>query len=135
MQQPYVANNVVGDPLLQWNASDAAAFVDGNVHGANPYGLVQAQQQYQQPIPNPSNSLARRQMNNALIPANPRPNFDSAVEPWTDFGDNALLQQTPGENLVAQDSIEVLEEMAQKAKREAQNKRKHIPPFVQKLSR
>lgn len=33
------------------------------------------------------------------------------------------------------DSIERLEEMAQRAKREAQAKRKQIPPFVQKLSR
>ncbi|KAK2071946.1 hypothetical protein P8C59_006329 [Phyllachora maydis] len=32
------------------------------------------------------------------------------------------------------DSIEHLEELAQKAKREAQAKRKQIPPFVQKLS-
>lgn len=33
------------------------------------------------------------------------------------------------------DSIERLEEKAAVAKREAQSKRKQIPPFVQKLSR
>jgi len=33
------------------------------------------------------------------------------------------------------DSIERLEERAARAKREAQVKRKQIPPFVQKLSR
>jgi len=33
------------------------------------------------------------------------------------------------------DSIELLEERAAIAKREAQSKRKQIPPFVQKLSR
>ena len=39
------------------------------------------------------------------------------------------------EEHVEADSVEVLEEKAQKAKREAQAKRKTIPPFVQKLSR
>jgi heat shock transcription factor len=34
-----------------------------------------------------------------------------------------------------QDSIERLEERALRAKKEAQAKRKQIPPFVQKLSR
>jgi hypothetical protein len=33
------------------------------------------------------------------------------------------------------DNVERLEEMAQRAKRDAQAKRKQIPPFVQKLSR
>jgi heat shock transcription factor len=33
------------------------------------------------------------------------------------------------------DSIEALEERALRAKKEAMNKRKQIPPFVQKLSR
>jgi heat shock transcription factor, other eukaryote len=36
---------------------------------------------------------------------------------------------------VDNDSIEALEERALRAKREAQAKRKQIPPFVQKLSR
>lgn len=74
-------------------------------------------------------------MNQALVPAHGR-NFDTSIEPWTSFGgDNALLQRNDEGGAAEQDNIDALEEMAQKAKREAQNKRKSIPPFVQKLSR
>ncbi|KAF4468741.1 Heat shock factor [Fusarium albosuccineum] len=144
MQQSYPTGNAAGDQMLRWNGmGDASGFVngvdgilDGNAHAGNSFGLVPAQPQYPQPVPTPSNSLARRQMNRALVPTNPRTNFDGSVDAWGNFvGDeNALLQQNPGENLNEQDNIELLEEMAQKAKRESQAKRKQIPPFVQKLS-
>ncbi|KAF7562432.1 hypothetical protein G7046_g1703 [Stylonectria norvegica] len=137
MQQPYVTANGAGDQMLRWNGvGDGSGFVDGSANAANSYGLVSAQQQYAQPVATPSNTLARRQTNNALIPTNPRTNFDPSADPWNSFGgeDNALLQQNPPENVPEQDSIELLEEMASKAKREAQTKRKQIPPFVQKLS-
>ncbi|XP_044724384.1 HSF-type DNA-binding domain-containing protein [Hirsutella rhossiliensis] len=137
MQQPYMADNAKGESMMRWNGGgDGSDLVDGSAHGANQYGLVPAQQQYTQSAPAPSNSLTRRPTNQALVPTNPRSSYDSSVEPWTGFGDgsNALLQQTPGEGLIAQDNVEVLEEMAAKAKRESQSKRKQIPPFVQKLS-
>lgn len=143
MQQQYNAGNAANDQILRWNGlGDTSGFVngvdglmDGNGQVGN-FGLVPAQPQFPQPVPTPSNSLARRQMNRALIPTNPRANFDGSVDTWGNFGDeNALLQQNPGENITEQDNIELLEEMAQKAKREAQAKRKQIPPFVQKLSR
>ncbi|KAL3959883.1 hypothetical protein ACCO45_005000 [Purpureocillium lilacinum] len=139
MQQPYIPDNNVGvtDPMMRWNGTgDGADFIDSTAHPANQYGLVPAQPQFGQPVPTPSNSLTRRPTNQALVPTNPRANYDSSVEPWTGFGDdsNALLQQNNGEGLVEQDNVEVLEEMAAKAKREAQSKRKQIPPFVQKLS-
>ncbi|EXL90008.1 hypothetical protein NOF04DRAFT_1093069 [Fusarium oxysporum II5] len=145
MQQPYNSENAAGDQMLRWNGmGDASGFVnrldglmDGNAHAGNSFGLVLAQPQYPQPVPIPSNSLARRQMNRALVPTNPRTNFDGSVNEWGNFvGDeNVLLRQNPSENLNEQDNVEWLEEMAQKAKREAQAKRKRIPPFVQKLSR
>ncbi|KAM5377357.1 hypothetical protein ACJZ2D_005038 [Fusarium nematophilum] len=144
MQPPYSSGNAAGDQMLRWNGmGDASGFVngvdglmDGNAHAGNSFGLVPAQPQYPQAVPTPSNSLARRQMNRALVPTNPRANFDGSVDSWGNFvGDeNALLQQNSGENLTEQDNIELLEEMAQKAKRESQSKRKQIPPFVQKLS-
>lgn len=124
----------MADPSNFMNGTDGV--VDGSSHVGNSYGhIVPAQQQYSQPAPTPSNTIARRQMNNALVPTNPR-NFDGTVEPWANYGgdDNALLQGNL-ENLNEQDNIEVLEERAQKAKREATSKRKQIPPFVQKLSR
>jgi heat shock transcription factor len=73
-------------------------------------------------------------MNQALVAAHNR-NFDSSVEPWAGFGDGSDLLPQNGEGLIEQDNVEALEEMAQKAKRDAQGKRKGIPPFVQKLSR
>lgn len=75
-------------------------------------------------------------MNRALVPTGVRQNFDSASDPWSFVGeDSSLLQQQPNGNLTETDNVEVLEEMAHKAMREAQQKRKQIPPFVQKLSR
>lgn len=137
MQQPYVSGAGAGDQMLRWNGmGDGTGFVDGNPHVGNSYGLVPAQPQYPQPVPTPSNSLARRQVNRALVPTNPRPNFDASADPWGNFGEeNALLQQNPTETLTEQENLEMLEEMASKAKRESQAKRKQIPPFVQKLSR
>jgi heat shock transcription factor len=76
-------------------------------------------------------------MNQALVPTNPRAAFDPSGDVWANFvGDeNALLQQNGSETMTTQENIEALEEQAQKAKRDAQAKRKQIPPFVQKLSR
>ncbi|KAF5572694.1 heat shock factor [Fusarium pseudoanthophilum] len=143
MQPQYNTGNPAGDQVMRWNGmGDPSSFMngadgimDGNAHVGNSFGLVPAQPQYAQPVSTPSNTLARRQMNRALVPTNTRP-YDGAVEPWGNFvgDDNALLQQAPSENLNEQDNVEILEEMAQKAKREAQAKRKQIPPFVQKLS-
>jgi heat shock transcription factor len=113
--------------------------MDGYTHARNSFGLGLTPPQYPQPVPTPSNSLARRQMN--YVPTNPRTTFNGSVDVWGNFvgGKNALLPhnppENPPENLNDQDNVELLEDMAQKAKREAQAKRKQIPPFVQKLSR
>lgn len=118
----------------------------------NPYGLMGAQPQQQQlpqqqpygqvPAATPNNALARRQMNRALVPTAPRANFDNPNDPWSSFvgsdSSSALLQQQQhanGANMTEVQSIEALEELATKAKQEAQLKRKQIPPFVQKLNR
>lgn len=139
-----------GDQFLRWGgaADVATGLVDGTgAQAANSYGLVPGQQQQQQqqqtpqqfvqPTPSPNNAVARRQMNRALVPTGARQNFDSSSDPWSFVGeDSALLQQQQAnENMAETDNVEVLEEMARKAMREAQQKRKQIPPFVQKLSR
>ncbi|KAI5462159.1 hypothetical protein BGZ63DRAFT_206287 [Mariannaea sp. PMI_226] len=137
MQRPYATGNGAGDQMLRWNGmGDGTGFVDGANHAGNAFGLVPAQPQYAQAVPAPSNSLARRQMNQALVPANPRPAFDDSGDPWANFvgDDNALLQQGNHEQMSEQENLDMLEEMAQAAKRDAQSKRKQIPPFVQKLS-
>ncbi|EXA31485.1 hypothetical protein BFJ63_vAg17980 [Fusarium oxysporum f. sp. narcissi] len=140
MQQPYNSGNAAGDQMLRWNGmGDASGFVngvdglmDGNAHAGNSLGLVPPQPQYPQPVPTPSNSLARQQMNRALVPTNPQPSFDGSVDTWGNFvsDENALLPQNPPENLNEQGNVELLE-MAQEAKREAQAKRKQIPPFLE----
>ncbi|KPM40599.1 hypothetical protein AK830_g5941 [Neonectria ditissima] len=136
MQQPYASGNGAGDQMLRWNGmGDANAIVDANAHAGNAFGLVPTQPQYPQAVPTASNSLARRQMNQALVPTNPRTNFGASTDPWANFGDeNSLLQQNTGETMTEQENLDLLEDMAQKAKRESQAKRKQIPPFVQKLS-
>ncbi|OLN92012.1 Heat shock factor protein [Colletotrichum chlorophyti] len=126
-----------GEQFLRWPA-DANGLGDATAHQAvNSYGIVPGQQQqFAQPTPSPNNVLARRQMNRALVPTGTRQNFDSASDPWSFVGeDPSLLQQQQSNGTMADtDNIEVLEEMARKAMREAQQKRKQIPPFVQKLS-
>ncbi|PNY28937.1 Heat shock factor protein [Tolypocladium capitatum] len=137
VQQPYMADNGVGDSMMRWNGGgDGSDFGDSSGLAGNQFGLVSSQPQHTQSVPTRSNFLARLPMNQALVPTNSRTNYDSSVEPWTGFGDddNALLQQNAGEGLVEQDNVEALEEMAAKAKRESRSKRKQIPPFVQKLS-
>ncbi|KAJ0167977.1 hypothetical protein CTA2_11567 [Colletotrichum tanaceti] len=145
VQQPTFPSPT-GDPFLRWGgAADANGLVDGaGAQTINSYGMVpgpqqqqqQQQQQFVPPTPNPNNALARRQMNRALVPTGVRQNFDSPSDPWSLGGeDSALLQQQTNGTMTETDNIEVLEEMARKAMREAQQKRKQIPPFVQKLSR
>jgi heat shock transcription factor len=134
-QQPYLGGNAGADQLMRWNIGG-----DGtNYLTNNGYDLLQPGMQIPQGVPAAaqSTSLTRRQGNHALVPTNTQANYNTAVEPWTGVGDHdvSLLSGDPGENLPTQDNVEVLEEMAQKAKREAQHKRKQIPPFVQKLSR
>lgn len=141
-QQPYATDHNAGaNPVMQWNNAGGTAdatdyFSAAAAHGENPYGLAQPQSTYPQAVSAPSNSLARRQMNRALVPTNLRAPFDASPDRWSGFGDDGLLvPQNATEGGVEQDNVEVLEEMAAKAKREAQAKRKQIPPFVQKLSR
>ncbi|UKZ56316.1 hypothetical protein TrVGV298_010151 [Trichoderma virens] len=140
MQQAYATDNVAGaNPVMQWNGTDGTAdatdyFSAAAAHTENPYGLAQTQPTYPQAVGAPSNSLARRQMNRALVPTNLRASYEPSSD-WSGFGeDNLLVPQNATEGGAGQDNVEVLEEMAQKAKREAQAKRKQIPPFVQKLS-
>ncbi|TQN74298.1 Heat shock factor protein [Colletotrichum shisoi] len=138
VQQPTFPSPT-GDPFLRWGgAADANGLIDGaGAQAINSYGIVPGpqQQQFVPPTPNPNNALARRQMNRALVPTGVRQNFDSPSDPWSLGGeDSALLQQQANGTMTETDNIEVLEEMARKAMREAQQKRKQIPPFVQKLS-
>ncbi|KAI1364698.1 hypothetical protein F5Y08DRAFT_328544 [Xylaria arbuscula] len=122
------------EQMLRWNGNNAGNFADNTSNSINAYGMVSSNQaQFAQGAPPPSNALARRVGNNALVTASrtfsPQPN-----DPWPGFGDDNILSAQTNGSLDEHDNIELLEEKAQRAKREAQTKRKQIPPFVQKLN-
>ncbi|KAH0534075.1 hypothetical protein FGG08_007321 [Glutinoglossum americanum] len=83
----------------------------------------------------PSNQLARRSMNQSLVSRGPRAfNSGAGTTSWPgDFGDGTGLELQGGGGWI-NNTDEQLEQRALIAKREAQAKRKQIPPFVQKLS-
>ncbi|XXG97776.1 Deoxyhypusine synthase [Hypoxylon texense] len=127
MAQPYSTQ----DQLLRWNGNNAGGYVDNTANGANSYGVVPSPTQPQYPQGTPSTVIARRGMNNALVAANRA--YTPQNDSWPSFDENLVPGQTEGP-IDEHDNIELLEEKAQRAKREAQAKRKQIPPFVQKLN-
>jgi heat shock transcription factor len=148
-QQPYSTGQP--DQIMRWNAAEGNAYTEAAGRGVNPYMMSSPAGQFGQGIQSPattSTALARRGMSRALIPTAPRPSpFDSSPDSWNNFADEAFhhlqqqqqqqqQQQAPTGGVIDDnDSIEALEERALRAKKEAMNKRKQIPPFVQKLSR
>lgn len=122
--------------MIRWDGVEGLpGFVDDTSNGNNGYELVQSQPPYSQNVAAPSNTLTRRPVNQALVPTRPRSNFDSSM-PWDGLDSNSLVTHNQDEHSPSgQDNVEALEELAQQAKRDAQTKRKQIPPFVQKLSR
>lgn len=120
------------EQFLQWgqnpsaNAINPASFSDPS--SLNPAGHV-ISQDLSGPVASSSNQLARRQQANQLVARNH--GYDQAPTTYSDPNANA----GPGESGPWGESLEELYQRAFAAKREAQAKRKQIPPFVQKLSR
>ena len=124
--------------FLRWNqGADNASYQDPSGYNMNNYGgNALSQAQYDQSIPAPSTQLARRPVNRQLVPTGQRAGYDNSGDPWGQFGDDSILDPNhPNGVMEENDNIELLEEKATIAKRDAQSKRKQIPPFVQKLSR
>jgi heat shock transcription factor, other eukaryote len=122
MPQSYTAPSQVSNAeFLQWSQGpDNTTYPDPATFNLNSYtgnGITQAP--YDQSVPATSTQLARRPINRQL----------------GQFGDDSILDPKNPGAMEETDSIEALEEKATAAKREAQAKRKQIPPFVQKLSR
>jgi heat shock transcription factor, other eukaryote len=88
---------------------------------------MQHQPSYSNEVRPGSNQLARRPANQ-VIPRD-RGRADSSDIQWTEQADGQRPEGAWGDNL------DDLRQRAQVAKREAQSKRKQIPPFVQKLAR
>lgn len=141
MPQPYTAPSQISNAdFLRYSSgpgTDTTAYSEPSAFNMNSYGNNNAltQQQFDQSIPNTSNQLTRRPVNRQLVPTAQRPVYDNTVDPWGQFGDESGLDPTNTGTMEETDSIEALEEKATVAKRDAQAKRKQIPPFVQKLSR
>ncbi|KAH6656505.1 hypothetical protein BKA67DRAFT_654840 [Truncatella angustata] len=137
MQTPYFPPTTSLDQSNSWNVNNLNYME--NSANANPYGVMSSprQAQFTQqgiPIATPSTALARRGVNNQLVATN-RAYSPQENEVWSNFGDGSLVpQQNGGHTVDEHDNVELLEEKAQKAKRDAQAKRKQIPPFVQKLN-
>lgn len=129
MAQPFPTQ----DQLLRWNGNTTGGYVENASNGANSYGVVPSPTQAQYAQTTPSNMIARRGVNNSLVAAN-RAYSPQQSDPWPGFDDNLVPSPTDGP-IDEHDNIELLEEKAQRAKREATAKRKQIPPFVQKLNR
>jgi heat shock transcription factor len=140
MAQSYTAPSQVSNAeFLRWSqAPENAAYPDASSYNMNDYvGNGLSQPSYDQSVPAPSTQLARRPVNRQLVSTGQRPAYDTTGDPWGQFGDDSILdpQSATNGSMEENDNIELLEERAAIAKRDAQSKRKQIPPFVQKLSR
>jgi heat shock transcription factor, other eukaryote len=137
-QQAYTAPTQAD--FLRWGqgADNTGYSEPATTYNMNSYGgnTAMSQAQYDQPIGAPSTQLARRPINRQLVPTAQRMTQDASGDWGGQFGDDSILDPQGANGLMEEnDNIELLEERAAVAKREATSKRKQIPPFVQKLSR
>lgn len=133
---PPPQQQAANEQYMRWNqaATDNAVFPDMNF-GMAPYGTNGVSNApFQQAVPAQSTQLARRPVNQQLVPTASRTQFDNPNE-WGLTAEDMFDPNASMGGHAENDSIERLEERAQVAKREAQAKRKQIPPFVQKLNR
>ena len=141
MQQGYSAPVGNQADYLRWgqDANNTGYADPPSAYNMNNYGANTAipQAQYNQSVGAPSTQLARRPINRQLVSTGQRIPHDNSGDQWGgQFGDDSMLDPQSTDGLMEEnDNIELLEERATVAKRDAQSKRKQIPPFVQKLSR
>ena len=133
MEFPSKSPELSNDPFLRWGqnlqGNETSAYPDPttttytpNIYG----GLTQPQG-----VPvSQSNQITRRPPNQQLV-ARGRTINGASSDQWLGLGDVTITPSTDG----WVNSDEDLEQKALIAKRDAQAKRKPIPPFVQKLSR
>lgn len=117
------------DQFLQWGQNPSAnAFP--NPSNFNPTGYVASQDitPPAAPAAPTNNQVARRQGQNQLVTRNR--GYEQAPTVYAED-----TSGTGGESSAWGESLEQLHKRAADAQRDAQSKRKQIPPFVQKLSR
>ena len=138
---PNSGSQLTNDQFLQWGQNPANAFPNATNSYAGPVGVgatapslppaaaAQNNAASSTPILPASNQLARRQpINQASVSRNRGYELPSTNEAEAGHSGN---QNAPGWG----ESLVRLYERAAVAKKDAQEKRKQIPPFVQKLSR
>ena len=138
-QQAGDMSNQFGDQFLDWNQADGsvnsldAQYTNQSVYDNNLYntGLngnmgMDSAHGLDPAVPPNSTQLVRRNPNQQLATRN--------RTSWPDSGSGLQPTPTSWDQLDDEDERD-LEQRALVAKREAQAKRKQIPPFVQKLSR
>ena len=137
IQQPFPSGQMSNEQYVKWGQNGGQEFLDptgyNNLAAYGVNGTVN--QQYQQSMPGSSTQLARRPGNHHLVSTVPRASYDTNVDPRASFGGDDQALETHNGVMEDTDNVEVLEERAIIAKRDATSKRKQIPPFVQKLSR
>lgn len=135
--QQFPAQQQVGNADYMWNQStENRIYPEVNYNNMATYGAMPNGQQpnfANQTLQPPSTQLATRP-HNQLIQAGRRNQFHGGNE-WAMTDDLGYDSNTQNGGLAENDSIDRLEERAAAAKRDAQSKRKQIPPFVQKLNR
>lgn len=135
LQQNLISASQTSNEGYRW--LDQLNYTDSSVYSANIYDTdAISQAPYQQSVSATSTQLARIPGNRQMVSSARQP-YDDGADPWgAHFGENTPLDLQASSNGVMEenDNIELLEEKAAIAKREAQAKRKQIPPFVQKLS-
>ncbi|OAP61553.1 hypothetical protein AYL99_03756 [Fonsecaea erecta] len=133
MQNPAPALNdglgpqLSNDQFLQWGQTGQPAAVPSYNDASFAMNASAYPASNPQPVPQPSNQLTRRHVAQ-LAARPPRPNEDG--NSWMEHPNGGVQPPNPE----WEDDISVLEARAQVAKREAQLRRKQIPPFVQKLN-
>jgi len=153
---PNPGSQLSNDQFLQWGQNPSSApvnpsvnptsFPDMNSYNAAPYPPNPPPPPNPNPNPNQnpnqdpnaaanqSNQLTRRPMNQ-LVSRNPR-GYDQPPGSLMDHGGGgSTAAAAAADSNGWGESLAELEQRALIAKREAQAKRKQIPPFVQKLSR
>ncbi|KAL3458944.1 hypothetical protein BJX64DRAFT_209630 [Aspergillus heterothallicus] len=127
---PSSGSPLSNEQFLQWGQNPpSSAVAVPSFPSLNSYNTSAGQAAPTQDIasaPTASNQIARRQPANQLVNRNRTYEQPSASFPDQDAGS--------GESGGWSESLEELYQRANAAKREAQAKRKQIPPFVQKLS-
>ncbi|KAL9613800.1 MAG: hypothetical protein Q9167_001691 [Letrouitia subvulpina] len=123
LEHNIISSQMASNPYLQWNQPVAA---HPHPEASNNFSQLPYQSVSQEQVP--SNQLTRRPLSQDVVQRAPFNNGPS--EQWPNFQSDAIQQHN---ETALQQQADDLDQKALAAQRDAQSKRKQIPPFVQKL--